>query len=638
MDDDKDDIETFIKEGPTPEQKKLVEDTLKDLLNSIPKENDGEPNDPVSEIITTTFIQKPDTILEKVKDVNMKLDNFDNYKKHIETLFDLLRPEKGDKYKEKGDKYKEILTKLYNGNWELLIVQKQFGRTQSQIDYDMVKSIIIAKIAIELSKGEIVPSSELVFQPIAEFPRKEIEKTNDNIQQIFNSIFGELGFSQGGGFFSDLKDRLSSGFTKTKNVVSTGYNETKNVIQKGNTSLKNYTKKVKQRGFIENKRLFGILGEGGLFGKIRKYADIISDKNMMFFIPNIMPNVELDKKDILNIIECEKMNTNSNNFGILPTFIIEVVILLLEKGLKSLKNTETTIVSFLENRLIKLKQVLLAKNKRECDKVSTFFKGKTVGSIEDCDVAFNYPINRTRCRRLLKTKENCKTIGGKKVNTKMNKTKKNRKTIGGAGRILDFIDKNSDTKNGLILMCILLGIIFLSSASALPLLAIVGVFFIGLAMNIQCFVRHDFHFRNVPGKTAVDKEISIIEDTAADETFGVRDDNNLSTAIGTDVVTNVENDKDKDKETIILCNLVKVADAIAVSIPILVLLFLAVGAAAGAGGSSSRGSSGFSGFSGFSLPSLPSNWMLFSNSSSTAITSKKKPDENPKTTDTINIQ
>lgn len=474
--DNVEDSYTFMEEGPTPEQKKLVEDKLTEFLKSLPKENDGEPNDPVSEIITTTFIQKPDTILEKVKDVNMKLDNLVNYKEHIETLFNLLKPEN-------GDKYKELLTKLYNGNWELLIVQKQFGRTQSQIDYDMVKSILIAKIAIELTKGKIVPSSTSIFQSTAELPREEIEKTNDNIQGIFNNVFGELGFSQGGGFFSDLKDRLSSGFTKTKNVVSTGYNETKNVIQKGNTSLKNYTKKVKQRGFIENKRLFGILGEGGLFGKIRKYADIISDKNMMFFIPNIMPNVELDKKDILNIIECEKMNTNSNSFGILPTFVIEVVILLLEKGLKLLITKETTIVSFLENRLITLKQVLLAKTKRECDKVNTFFKGKMVDSIEDCDVAFNYPINKTRCRRLLKTKEKCKTIGGKKVN----KTKKHRKTIGGAGRILDFIDKNSNTKNGLILMCVLLGIIFLSSSGALPPLAVLGVFLIGVAMNIQCF-------------------------------------------------------------------------------------------------------------------------------------------------------
>jgi len=617
-DSDDDDVETFMEEGLTPEGKKLLKSKLTEFLKSLPKKNDGEPNDPVSEIITTTFEDKPDTILKKVEDVNMKLDNLENYKTHIEILFNLL--------KEKKDNYKGILTKLYNGNWELLIVQKQFGRTQSQIDYDMVKSIIIAKIAIELTKPNNKSKDNNSFESnptgiitnTATLPRKKLEPTeltnekfeptNQKIEEKFNLVFIELGFSQGGGFFSDLKDRLSSGFTKTKNVVSTGYNETKNVIQTGNTALKNFTKKVKQRGFIEKKRLSGILGEGGLFGKIRKYADIISDENMMLFIPNNMSYADLKKEDILNIIKCEKMNTNSNNFAILPTFIIEVVILVLEKGLKSLKNTETTIVSFLENRLIKLKEVLLAKNKRECDKVSTFFKGKTVVNEADCNKAFDYSINRTRCRRLLKTKEKCETRGGKKSN----KTKKNRKTIGGAGRILDFIDKNSDTKNGLITTCVLLGILFLACSAALSPLAIVGVFFIGLAMNIQCFVRHDFHFRNVPGKTAVDKEISIIEDTAADETFGVRDDNNLSTAIGTDVVTNVENDK--DKETGILCNLVKVADTIVITFTVLCLLILG------------------------DMPSLPSSWVFFSNSSGTAITSNKKPVENPKTTYTINTQ
>jgi len=463
-------------EEPTPEQIKLIKDNFRKVLESLPKENDGEQKNPVSEIVTNTFIQDSDTILEKVKDTNMKLDKFDNYKEHIETLFDLLRPEK-------GDKYKEILTKLYNGNWELLIVQKQFGRTQSQIDYDMVKSIIIAKIAIELSKGKIVPSSEVIIKTTDEIPREEIERTNDNIQLIFDDVFAELGFLRGGGFFSSLKDTLTSGFTKTKDAVSTGYNKTKSYVQEKNTALNNYTKKVKQRGFVDNKRLFGILGEGGLFGKIRKYAEIISDKEMMFFIPNISDITNIDKKDILNIIECENLNTNSNNFGILPTFIIEIVILLLEKGLKLLINKETTIVSFLENRLFRLKQVLLAKNKRECDKVSAFFKGKIVDFTEDCDTAFKYPINRTRCRRLLKTKEKCKTTGGKKSR----KMRKHRKTIGGAGPILDFIDKNSNTKNGLILMCVILGIIFLSSSGALPPLAVLGVFLIGVAINIQCF-------------------------------------------------------------------------------------------------------------------------------------------------------
>lgn len=360
------------------------------------------------------------------KDINEKLKTsptmvkFEDYKKYINAIFDYIKDNMFD--------YAEAIDRVVKEKWDILAIQKTFGRTDNQIKNDMVREVFISKVAcdaIDKVDGDDITSAHL------------------NIEECYKELLSSL---KTRGPSKSMSRRDSTDDSNVNTKIDEKFDELETKI---NTSLEELYKKIEDKlDKLHNVRgdVTGLLdgGGGSITSKVKDFITILrydSDDSkekindtLLFFIPCRLSetlNAD-DNKQILNADYSNKVNVHKMWW---PSAVLKLIVWCLKSIMKlnaANKNDNDMYYRCLDFNYRRFSTMLNRTQAKDCPRVDDLLRGKdnkkgifnvdfnVLGqdNIDDkpekemearlnnrCDEKFKWDfLSRGRCKSLVKTR------------------------------------------------------------------------------------------------------------------------------------------------------------------------------------------------------------------------------------------
>uniref|UniRef100_A0A6C0D5Q0 Uncharacterized protein n=1 Tax=viral metagenome TaxID=1070528 RepID=A0A6C0D5Q0_9ZZZZ len=420
------------------------------------KENEKEEKE------VKTNIDKASKVIT-AKDVNEKLKtsptmvSFDMYKKYINSIVDYIKENILD--------YAEAIDRVVKEKWDILAIQKTFGRTDNQIKNDMVREIFITKVGLD-SIDAVVGDN--------------ISEANLNINECYKNFLSSLKTRGPSKSISDDKDANSHEMIDRKleilsdkiDKMDKGLEE---LYKKIETKLDELTKSnsTNSQDFPDLMNFTG--GSGSIIRNVNNFIRILRydsndskkqiDENLLFFIPCRLPKTlsAVEHKQILNADYSNKVNIDELWW---PSPLLKLIVWCLKSLLEihvNNKHDNDIYYRCLDFNYRRFSTKLNRVQAKHCPRIDDLLRGKNGKKgifnvdfnildgenientdekklIDKCNDKFKWDfLSRGRCKSMVKTRmkfdNNCnikqkgsvKYRGGKRYKLKSKKLKSKRK-------------------------------------------------------------------------------------------------------------------------------------------------------------------------------------------------------------------